>query len=68
MQVHLALDIVDQMCKEGLTISINTIHSILNASEESFDFNLVCFVDSTYLGIIYILYWSFGYTSPCLIV
>ncbi|XP_011048290.1 PREDICTED: pentatricopeptide repeat-containing protein At4g04790, mitochondrial-like [Populus euphratica] len=41
LKVHLALDIVDQMCKEGLTISINTIHSILNASEESFDFNLV---------------------------
>ncbi|KAJ6423265.1 hypothetical protein OIU84_024246 [Salix udensis] len=41
LKVHLALDIVDQMCKEGLTVSINTIHSILNATEESLNFNLV---------------------------
>ncbi|KAG5255136.1 pentatricopeptide repeat-containing protein [Salix suchowensis] len=41
LKVHLALDIVDQMCKEGLSVSINTIHSILNATEESLNFNLV---------------------------
>ncbi|CAK7338355.1 unnamed protein product [Dovyalis caffra] len=41
LKVHQALDMVDEMCKEGLTISINTIQLILNASEESLDFNLV---------------------------
>ncbi|XP_038686770.1 pentatricopeptide repeat-containing protein At4g04790, mitochondrial-like isoform X2 [Tripterygium wilfordii] len=41
LKVHIALDIVDQMCKTGLTISTGTLNSILNASEGSFEFNLV---------------------------
>ncbi|CBI20513.3 unnamed protein product, partial [Vitis vinifera] len=40
-KVHAALDIVDQMCEAGLTLSIEMFHSILRASEESFEFNLV---------------------------
>ncbi|KAJ6770551.1 hypothetical protein OIU79_021241 [Salix purpurea] len=41
LQVHHAIDIVDQLCDEGFTVSINTIHSMLNASEANLDFNLV---------------------------
>jgi hypothetical protein len=40
-QVHAALDIVDKMCEVGMTLSIEVLHSILHASEESYDFNLV---------------------------
>ncbi|XVE80295.1 hypothetical protein DITRI_Ditri14bG0128400 [Diplodiscus trichospermus] len=40
-KVHLALDIVDQMFEVGLSLSIETLHSILHASEESYEFNLV---------------------------
>ncbi|XP_065862261.1 pentatricopeptide repeat-containing protein At4g04790, mitochondrial-like isoform X2 [Euphorbia lathyris] len=41
LKVHAALGMVDEMCKEGLTLSVGTLNSILRASEESFDFNLV---------------------------
>ncbi|KAJ6332820.1 hypothetical protein OIU77_008802 [Salix suchowensis] len=41
LQVHHAIDIVEQLCDEGFTVSINTIHSMLNASEANLDFNLV---------------------------
>jgi hypothetical protein len=44
--VHAALDIVDEMCEMGLTISIDVLHSILRACEESYEFNLVCFIIS----------------------
>ncbi|KAL5736070.1 hypothetical protein ACOSQ2_030858 [Xanthoceras sorbifolium] len=40
-KVHVALDIVDQMCEAGLTPSINALNSILLASEEIHEFNLV---------------------------
>lgn len=40
-QVHDALEIVDEMCEMGLTLTIATLHSLLHASEESYDFNLV---------------------------
>ncbi|XP_062169018.1 pentatricopeptide repeat-containing protein At4g04790, mitochondrial-like isoform X2 [Alnus glutinosa] len=40
-KVHAALDIVDKMCEVGMTLSIEVLHSILHASEESYDFNLV---------------------------
>lgn len=40
-KVHAALDIVDEMCEMGLTISIDVLHSILRACEESYEFNLV---------------------------
>lgn len=59
MQVHDALDIADQMCEEGLTLSIGTIHFILYASEESHDFNLVCRLDSTCFVIVYTIYLSY---------
>lgn len=41
LKVHVALDIIDQMCEAGLTLSIDMLHSILHASEQSYDFNLV---------------------------
>ncbi|KAF5942718.1 hypothetical protein HYC85_020360 [Camellia sinensis] len=41
LKVHMALDIVDQMFEAGLTLSIETFHSILHACEESCDYNLV---------------------------
>ncbi|KAF2285830.1 hypothetical protein GH714_008293 [Hevea brasiliensis] len=39
-KVHAALDVVDQICREGLTLSIDMLNSILLASEASFEFNL----------------------------
>jgi hypothetical protein len=39
--VHAALDVVDEMCEVGMTLSIEVLDSILHASEESYDFNLV---------------------------
>ncbi|KHG15325.1 hypothetical protein F383_05953 [Gossypium arboreum] len=39
-KVHFALDIVDQMCEEGLSLSIEMLHSILHASEENYEYNL----------------------------
>ncbi|XP_058219972.1 pentatricopeptide repeat-containing protein At4g21880, mitochondrial-like isoform X2 [Rhododendron vialii] len=41
LKAHVALDIVDQMFEAGLTLSIETFHSILCACEESCDYNLV---------------------------
>lgn len=41
LKVHAALDLVDEMCEVGLTLSIEVLHSILHASEESCEFNLV---------------------------
>ncbi|XP_059441393.1 pentatricopeptide repeat-containing protein At4g04790, mitochondrial-like isoform X2 [Corylus avellana] len=41
LKVHAALDVVDEMCEVGMTLSIEVLHSILHASEESYDFNLV---------------------------
>ncbi|KAK1581507.1 hypothetical protein Q3G72_006621 [Acer saccharum] len=40
-KVHVALDMIDQMCEAGLTPSINALNSILHASEEIHEFNLV---------------------------
>lgn len=46
-QVHAALDLVDEMCEVGLTLSLKALHSVLHAIEESFDFNLVrCIIPS----------------------
>ncbi|XP_022716955.1 pentatricopeptide repeat-containing protein At4g04790, mitochondrial-like isoform X1 [Durio zibethinus] len=41
LAVHLVLDIVEQMCEEGLSLSIETLHGLLHASEESYEYNLV---------------------------
>lgn len=41
MQVHAALDIVDEMRGAGLTPSIQALHSILQISDETSEFNLV---------------------------
>lgn len=51
IQVHAALEMVEEMCERGLTVSIGALHSILRASDESCDFNLVC---CTILYTIYI--------------
>ncbi|KAH7861550.1 hypothetical protein Vadar_027623 [Vaccinium darrowii] len=47
LKAHVALDIVDQMFEAGLTVSIETFHSILCACEESCDYNLVHRIYST---------------------
>ncbi|XP_058072693.1 pentatricopeptide repeat-containing protein At4g04790, mitochondrial-like isoform X2 [Magnolia sinica] len=41
LQVHAALDIVDQMCQSGLALSVETFQPILRASEQSFELDLV---------------------------
>ncbi|KAJ7948482.1 Pentatricopeptide repeat-containing protein [Quillaja saponaria] len=41
LKVHVALDTVDEMCQAGLTLSIEVLHSILRASKETYEFNLV---------------------------
>ncbi|KAM1582839.1 hypothetical protein ACFX10_030524 [Malus domestica] len=41
LKVHVALELVNEMCELGLTFSIEAVHPILRASDESCDFNLV---------------------------
>ncbi|XP_024200345.1 pentatricopeptide repeat-containing protein At4g21880, mitochondrial [Rosa chinensis] len=41
LKVHVALELVDEMSEQGLTFSMEALHSILQASSESCDFNLV---------------------------
>lgn len=41
MQVHVALDIVDEMCEAGLALSNGVLHSILQICEETSEYNLV---------------------------
>lgn len=54
--MHAALDIVDEMCEVGITLTIEVLHSILHASEESYDFNLVgCFISFSSFIIWYLL-------------
>ncbi|KAL4201457.1 hypothetical protein AMTRI_Chr02g216180 [Amborella trichopoda] len=40
-QVHAALDVVEQMCQSGVTLSVETLHPILCASEQSCEHDLV---------------------------
>ncbi|KAI9385956.1 hypothetical protein POPTR_011G133100v4 [Populus trichocarpa] len=47
LKVHHAIDMVDQLCEEGFTISINTIHSMLNASEVQRIYSLIYHLDLT---------------------
>nr|XP_011461612.1 PREDICTED: pentatricopeptide repeat-containing protein At4g04790, mitochondrial-like isoform X2 [Fragaria vesca subsp. vesca] len=41
LEVHVALELVDEMIELGMTCSLETLHSILQASTENCDFNLV---------------------------
>lgn len=41
MQVHVALDIVDEMCEAGLALSTKVLHSILQICDETSEYNLV---------------------------
>ncbi|KAL5540025.1 hypothetical protein UlMin_043980 [Ulmus minor] len=41
LKVHMALNLVDEMLEAGLTVSIEALHYILHACEESCNFNLV---------------------------
>ncbi|KAL6129222.1 hypothetical protein ACLB2K_072575 [Fragaria x ananassa] len=41
LQVHAALELVDEMFELGLTCSLEALHSVLQASSENCDFNLV---------------------------
>ena len=53
MQVHTALDIVDQMCKEDLPLCIDMLNSILHACEENLEFSLICYIDCTFFVSVY---------------
>ncbi|XP_057950373.1 pentatricopeptide repeat-containing protein At4g04790, mitochondrial-like isoform X2 [Malania oleifera] len=41
LKVHMAFDIVDQLGEAGITLSTETLNSMLHACEESCEFNLV---------------------------
>ncbi|KAL2476241.1 Pentatricopeptide repeat-containing protein [Abeliophyllum distichum] len=41
LKVHEALNMVDEMVEAGLTLSLDTFHSILEACDQSCDYNLV---------------------------
>ncbi|KAJ7981613.1 Pentatricopeptide repeat-containing protein [Quillaja saponaria] len=41
LKLHMVLDIVDEMCQAGLTLSIEVLNSILRVTEETYEFNLV---------------------------
>ncbi|KAL6204146.1 hypothetical protein ACLB2K_021414 [Fragaria x ananassa] len=40
LEVHVALELVDEMIELGMTCSLETLHSILQANTENCDFNL----------------------------
>lgn len=46
-KVHVALDIVDEMCEAGLALSTEVLHSILQICDETSEYNLVHRVFST---------------------
>lgn len=41
LKVHVALDIVNEMCESGLTLSTKVLHSILRICDETSEYNLV---------------------------
>jgi hypothetical protein len=45
LQVHIALDLFEEMCKAGLEISAKTFHPIMLASEKRNELDLVRTVD-----------------------
>lgn len=50
----MALELVDEMCERGLSFSMEALHSILYASSESCDFNLVsCIILRIYIYILF---------------
>ncbi|KAL2331576.1 hypothetical protein Fmac_019157 [Flemingia macrophylla] len=47
LKVHVALDIVDEMCEAGLTLSVKVLHSILQICDKTSEYNLVHRIFST---------------------
>ncbi|KAH1103894.1 hypothetical protein AAZX31_13G270100 [Glycine max] len=47
LEVHVALDIVDEMCEAGLTLSTKALHSILQICDDTSEYNLVHRIFST---------------------
>ncbi|KAL5132354.1 Pentatricopeptide repeat-containing protein, mitochondrial [Glycine soja] len=47
LKVHVALDIVDEMCEAGLTLSTKVLHSILQICDDTSEYNLVHRIFST---------------------
>ncbi|XP_061341805.1 pentatricopeptide repeat-containing protein At4g21880, mitochondrial-like [Gastrolobium bilobum] len=47
LKPHVALDIVDEMCEAGLTLSTEVLHSILQTCDEASEYNLVHRIFST---------------------
>ncbi|KAI4366131.1 hypothetical protein MLD38_022049 [Melastoma candidum] len=41
LKVHRALDLVDEMCESGVPVSMETIHSLLQACDDNYDYYLV---------------------------
>ncbi|TKY48979.1 Pentatricopeptide repeat-containing protein mitochondrial [Spatholobus suberectus] len=41
LKVHMALDIVDEMCEAGLTLSTKVLHSILQICDKTSEYNLL---------------------------
>jgi len=41
MQVNVALDIVNEMCEAGLTLSTDVLHSMLQICDDTSEYNLV---------------------------
>ncbi|KAL2589776.1 hypothetical protein AAZV13_13G249700 [Glycine max] len=41
LEVHVALDIVDEMCEAGLTLSTKALHSILQICDDTSEYNLI---------------------------
>lgn len=51
----MALELVDEMCERGLAFSMEALHSILYASSESCDFNLVsCIILHIYIYLYFV--------------
>ncbi|KAI4374757.1 hypothetical protein MLD38_012714 [Melastoma candidum] len=41
LQVHKALDLVNEMCESGVPVSMETIHSVVQACDDNYDYYLV---------------------------
>lgn len=63
MQVHIALNIVDEMCEAGFTLSTEVLNFILHTCDEISEYNLVLHISqatvSLVLDCVMTCIWSF---------
>lgn len=63
MQVHVALDIIDEMCEGGFTLSTEVLHSMLQICEETCKYTLVWRIFHIAVSLCYSLYDNIFFSS-----